>query len=305
MAVAVSKNANGNTSGNATSLTWSHVSDGNPLYVLVAFNSTARFATGVTFNGVALTLKARYDTAGVGLELWTLDAPASTTANVVVSASATGLILGGSFSVSGGMVPSVLTADNFVGANGSSTAPTATISSRTGDLVLGLCNNATTSQTFTSGGSQSRIFTNTAANTNEHGAADTKAGAASVTMSWTLGTTGVWGVALISIPVSSAASTVRVSQEAAELFGSGAKEARVSQEAIELFGSGSKAVRTSQVAIEVFTPNSVSPQRVSQFALEVYGAGAKQVLVSQLAIEIFRQNVTASTSTFPALLLAG
>lgn len=273
MAVTVTKNSNGNNTSNATSLTVSHVSDGNPLWVLAAFNSSAISGSGVTFNGVALTRITSKVVGSWTLELWSLNAPAATTANIVVTASATCLMFLGGYCLSGAVNPSDFTADGFNTATATSTAPSVVVPSRVGDLVLGLVLNATSSQTFTDAGGQTRLFTNTAANGAFHGASSTAPGAASVTFAFTLGISGLWDIVGLNIASTATPSGVRTTQEVA-LAGSAGTGGVNTTEAAALVGSaGSGGVQSTQTVVLVGTPATVAPIRTTDVVALVASKG--------------------------------
>src|SRR5512136_2166382 len=93
---------------------------------------------------------------------------------------------------------------------GNGTAPTVTLSSAVGELVVdtaGIRQNTTGNQTLTAGSGQTQRYNDvsgTASNSNVRGAGSEKAGAASVTMSWTAASTGAW--AIVAAPLKPASS---------------------------------------------------------------------------------------------------
>lgn len=102
MAVAFDATANG-TVNPATSLTFAHTCTGTNLILFVCvINNNSTGASGVTYNGVALTLlDTRTDAGGNIPELWYLIAPATGANNIVISMSGSCAIAGASSSYSG------------------------------------------------------------------------------------------------------------------------------------------------------------------------------------------------------------
>jgi hypothetical protein len=96
---AISVNGTGTTTGgtNVSSLTWSHtVAAGTNRLLVVSVGHYFTFPTvgtisSITFGGVALTQKAKVSVVGDAdtHEIWTLASPAVSTANIVVTFSAT------------------------------------------------------------------------------------------------------------------------------------------------------------------------------------------------------------------------
>lgn len=90
-----------------SSLTISHASDSNPLYVLLTWFvagggvDASDAVSGVTYNGVALTRGGRSAVAGNTMEWWRLAAPASGTHNVVITLGASRRISAGVLNLSG------------------------------------------------------------------------------------------------------------------------------------------------------------------------------------------------------------
>ena len=206
----VTNSANAKSTGSVASLSFSHISDGNPLYVHIGLwnnLSGSPRRTRVTFNSVAMDCVA-VSSGGTQWvhEVWYLASPGSVTANVVITPIGSNTwISAASNNVSGGTRP-----DHFVFATGTSTTPSAAIPSAVGDLVLDLVSSDATSQTWMQGAGQTLIGSNTSANSDVKCANSSEAGAASVTMSWTLGASDAWGLSAFNIPAS--ASTVDIVQ---------------------------------------------------------------------------------------------
>jgi hypothetical protein len=289
MAVAVTALAHASSGGSVASQTLSVTATTDPLYVFVWLNSASRSLLTCLYGAAVMTRIARQTGGSWAAELWALDAPSAGTANVVATPDSSCQLWLGAVKVTGSILPSELDQTPAY-ASGSSTAPTvANANSRTGDLVVGMVASAITSQTFTDAGGQTNIFSDTAANTNNHASLSTAPGAASVTMAWTLGTTGAWGIFTISLPdVSGSPSGVRTSQVAIEDVSAGTQQARVSQLVVEDVSAGTQGVRVGQMVIEAVTPSAPSAARVGQVAIEDVSAGTKEVRVGQFCIEIVR-----------------
>ncbi len=204
--------SNGLTSSNQTSLTIAHTSDANPLYVLLSWYvgggglEDTSIVTGVTFNGVALTRFGHAAVPGQTMEAWRLAAPAATSANVVITASAARRITAGVLNLSGW--PSSLGAHTFAAAGDYAVTaqPSVTVSSKDTAEVIDWLGVNHSSQAATPGSGQSSLWSNVGTgggvgvNHDQESAGSLKAGAAgSVLMSWTLSQTDdFWGLAAIS-----------------------------------------------------------------------------------------------------------
>lgn len=115
-----------------TSLTFSHVSDGNPLFVFSA--AWQRTVTGVTFNGDALTLVGEDTTNNFRQSIWTLTAPDVATANVVIThgGSAEGMA-GAAMNIA-----NVGAAGATAFAGGTSVTPEVTVASSVDSIVVAM-----------------------------------------------------------------------------------------------------------------------------------------------------------------------
>ena len=155
------------------------------------------YPASVIYGGVALTkLVSRAGGTGV-TSLWYLLSPPSGTANIVVTfASAHNIVVG---AVSRSNVHQGIPFGNAVTAAGTSTGPaTVSVVSAAGEVVEDVLMLRNTVQTATVGASQSEHW-NAAQGTDVRGAGSSEAGAASVTMSWTLGGSCNW--AMIAVPL--------------------------------------------------------------------------------------------------------
>ncbi len=237
------------TTGAAASLTWSHTSNGDALYVAVALSSNTTTVSTVTFGGAALTYIGRSTIGTNTHEWWWKQAPSASTANIVVTPTASVRFGAGARNV---LVSDLTTPlnDLSVLATGSSTTPSITVTPvTTGGLVLDLTNSDNNNQVWTAGASQTADFAqNSEANTQHKVAGSREAGGASVTMSWTLASTEAWYISALSI-TETVASIGRATQVATEII---------------TFNPNPSLV-VSQVAVEVLTSTTIIiPPTVSE-----------------------------------------
>lgn len=198
MAVTVDSAVNStSTAFPGTSLTRSHTCSGSNI-VLIAMtraDGTNKTATGVTYNGVAMSLagsKARGDGAAP-IQIWYLVGAASGTHDIVASYSESLNLYMQSASFNGGNAVT-----NYNSAGGTSTAVSVAITSATNDMVVDFfsTNNYGTGPTV--GAGQTQI---TAADSGTIGslASSYESGAASVTMSWTISPSQEWWTSGVNI----------------------------------------------------------------------------------------------------------
>ena len=183
------------TSG-TTSLTWSHnVAAGNNRALFVGISmEDGGSSTGVTYGGVALTLVGRR-TGSHTVEIWRLLSPTVGNASVVASFGAVKRVVGGGVAFDG--VNQSTPTGTFAGATGSSNAPTVSVTSAAGELVLDVLY-GNDGVTATATGGQTAIW-NVLVGGVVRGAGGTNAGAASVTMSWSLSAATQWEIGGVSI----------------------------------------------------------------------------------------------------------
>lgn len=96
MAIAFDAVTNGGISNPVTSKTWSHTCSGSDRFLIVGTQAGASI-TGVTYNGVAMTL---IDTQGL-TKMWYLIAPATGSNSIVATAASSTYIMTGSVSYTG------------------------------------------------------------------------------------------------------------------------------------------------------------------------------------------------------------
>lgn len=189
------------TANGVLTQTWAHtVPSGNNrvLVVGLSFRAKAATVTSLTYGGVALT-KIGESRVLLGVEMWRLVAPTVGTANLVANWSVTSDLVGwsGSFTNVNQSTPT----GTFVAANNNNTTPTVAVTSATGELVIDTVSTSGNASSTTVGAGQTLICSGALSNNKNdgRGASSYKAGAASVTMSWTLGSARAWEIAAVSL----------------------------------------------------------------------------------------------------------
>ncbi len=203
MALAIEATSNSN--GSSSPLTWSHTCAGSErlLVVGVAMNpGSSGSVSGVTYNGAALTPAglAIGDASDDEVSFWNLIAPATGTNNIIVtvSGSVSGMVAGAvSFTGAhqtvplGGLVTNSASSDPFA---------SVTASSEAGGIVVDMVS-WTLGETASAGSGQTS-HVNASGGGSVLGAGSTKAGAASVLMSWSLSNAVHWCIAALPIKAS-------------------------------------------------------------------------------------------------------
>lgn len=194
------------SSGKVSSLTWSHtVGSGSDriLVVAVELRKNDQSVSSIMYGGVGGFVQAGSQVAGGHehrVDIWYKLAPAVGTANIVVTlAGGTVESVGGAMSFFN--VDQSTPMGTFAGTSGDSTTPSISLSSTTGDVVVDAVSSNGDSSTVTAGSGQTQrwnLFSGTG-DGNEFGAGSTKAGATSVTMSWTLTNANKWAIAAVPI----------------------------------------------------------------------------------------------------------
>lgn len=206
--VVESVSATPGTVSNGNSITFSHTTgSGNNRLLLVGISfyhaSSARTVSSVTFGGTSMnSVGTIYNGNGRRVAIYSLVGPAaSTTANVVVTFSGTG-VYGVASAVSFAGVDQCTPLGTFLGATGSSSTASVSPTSVAGDLVF---DTVAAGYALTVGASQTQQW-NTSAGTTIYGAASTEVAAGvTTTMSWGLGTSGTWAIGAVAVkPVSTA-----------------------------------------------------------------------------------------------------
>jgi uncharacterized repeat protein (TIGR01451 family) len=185
----------------ATNLTWSQtVNTGNNrmLIVGISLRQKASIVSSVTYGGVALTnlVSSRIKNA---VEIWGLVGPPTGTANIVVNWSGTSDMVGWSGAFTN--VDQSSPVENTGSAANGSMAPSVTLNASSGDMVVDTVSTMGDALWLTPGAGQTGICNDGIGinATDGRGASSYEAGAASTTMSWTLGASRNWDIAAVAL----------------------------------------------------------------------------------------------------------
>lgn len=203
-----SKNSGANTSLTLpiSGDTWTHTVSGDNriLIVGVSINQSNQkeSVSSITFNGRGLTsIGAAVRNNDLQTELWYLLAPETGTYNILVTLTRAARFVAGAISLNG--VDQNTPLGTFAGTSGNGNTPSVTVSSEEGGLVVDMMGFATSSYTATAGAGQTQqwaeVTTNGTASNNVRGYSSTEAGAASVTMSWTISTGTKWAISAVPV----------------------------------------------------------------------------------------------------------
>lgn len=218
--VAVDSTSTGSAANPFTSLTFSHTTgSGADRFMLVGIsyeddNTAGLSVTGVTYSGQALTFVGRQASSQeVVCEIWRLTNPPSGAANVVVSVSGSGTgdsLYAGAITYTGvnQSTPLGTLATNL----NTSTTASATVASAVGELVFGvLALDDGRTATNTAGQTERWNGRTESGDDGVRAAAATKAGAASTTVTWTVGS-DAWSVCAVPIKPASVPTTTTFTQ---------------------------------------------------------------------------------------------
>ena len=186
------------------SISWSHTVSGNNRLLIVGVSirngggQTVLDPDGVTYGAQSLTKIGAIDNGtNVRVEMWYLVAPltGTDTVTVTLAASATARFAAGAISLTnvdqGTPIIGGLTSNT-----GNDDSPTVAVSSASGELVVDTLASMNDSEA-TAGAGQDRQWSPTTVSV--RGAGSTEPGAASVNMSWTLGTASQWAIGAIRV----------------------------------------------------------------------------------------------------------
>ena len=199
-------NTSSSSSGNVQvpSLTWSHVSSGTDRLLLVEVSTEeAAVITGITYNGIALTLGVANSDAGSNLrsEIWYLISPPVGTYNIIVSLSPNAYISAGAETVVNVDTSSPI--GNTQTASGSDNTPTQTlVTGFTNSLVFDSLATALTPILYVVGPGQSENWSITANGNTRQGASSVEQAGTTpdnVVMDWTMTQSTDWVVSSIEI----------------------------------------------------------------------------------------------------------
>jgi hypothetical protein len=206
--------SDGFTVGVDTTLTISHTSDANPLYVLLSWYVAAGgtdatdVMDGITYDGVALVRGGRQAVLGQTMEWWRLGTPSVGTADVVLSLNASRRVTAAVLNLSGW--PTAI-ADHTFAADGALTnPPSVDVDSRVGAEVIDWLAFNDEAQDVTIGAGAAELWNQEGESVTPGGttgdqrsAGSLRSGAApDVTVSWTgTITSEYWGLAALSFTV--------------------------------------------------------------------------------------------------------
>ena len=209
----------------STSLTWLHTVSGKSRLLIVGVSlrkNDKTYVSGVTYGGTALTQLGSQAGGGADMEaqIWYLKAPATGTANIVVSLSNTVTLVAAGISFVG--VHQTNTFGTPAGAQATDTSPSVTVSSAANEVVIDVLAAAGDAGTPTEGSGQTAQWNDAtgAAAADVVGAGSTEAGASSVPMSWTLPNSKKWAVYAVPIKPTTISGTV-YTDEGSTNIGSG------------------------------------------------------------------------------------
>ena len=193
------------TAANATTLTFSHTvgAAGADRLLIVAVSIDNRAVSGVTYNAVAMTSVGSAQQGKQISHMWQLVAPATGANNVVVTCSNNGVDIV-AVATSYTLVDQTTPLGTAATATGTSTTASVTVTSATGELVVDSV--SSNLGTLTVGAGQTARG-NGVAGDNQGGLSE-EAGAASVVMSWTIGSSSAWASVGVSLKGAVAGTTV-------------------------------------------------------------------------------------------------
>ncbi|HSX28216.1 MAG TPA: hypothetical protein VLF60_02090 [Candidatus Saccharimonadales bacterium] len=208
---AVGPSSAGTGTANTTSITWNHTCTGSNLLLVVGVgvgSGLATTTTSVTYNSVSMTSagKVYSDNQTDGyVELFYLAGPATGSNAVVVTCSVAKDLTGGSMSFTG--VDQSTPVTNAVTAFGTGTAPSVTVTSASGNVVIDA---AVSGSAFSSSGQTLRWNKNLNVTSGAGNSAQSTAnGASSVTMSYTT-PSDWWGIVGANIVAGATSTTPSV-----------------------------------------------------------------------------------------------
>ena len=170
-------------------------SGANLLVAAFSWRDSGVTITGVTHNGNALTAVAAKieNTQGSSCQLWYMVSP-SGSADVVASFSGSyGNVQMGAITASGVDTGSPLLGSNTAISGAGSTTPSVNVSSAANGLVVDCVATRSGTPTFAAGGGQTEYYEHLT-DFSAGGAGSYEAGSATVTMSWTLGSSQPWAI---------------------------------------------------------------------------------------------------------------
>jgi hypothetical protein len=192
-------------------LIWNHTvtSESNRILIVgMSLSDGNKTGLTVTYGGLPLTRIGVHNGSGSTpnrVELWYLINPPTGTAPIIVTLSGLVKAVGGSVSLSG--VDQISPLGSFVSDHGTSNAPSVSVPSAPGDVIVDTFSGDGTVISATPGSGQAGLWNmqTGAGGGDVVGGGSVKPGGATATMSWTLGAGGRW--ALAAVPVHPATCT--------------------------------------------------------------------------------------------------
>ncbi len=280
LAITSNSTSTSSTTAATNSLIWAHtVNSGSNSVLFVGLSiDNGATATGVTYGGQAMTLVGRSAGSGTA-ELWCLVAPALGTANIVVTVGSSQKVVGGAVAFDG--VDQTTPTGAFASTGGTSTMPSMNVSSASGDLAIGvLFGNDGVTATEGAGQATQWTFVTGGGSGNPRGVGSTEAGAASVTLSWTLSASVQWQVGGVTIKAAaaSAAPTLANLSGDTSAYNVGSAASVIEQGANATVADVDSANFDTGALTVSFAAGGVNTQDV--LAVRNQGSGAGQIGVS-------------------------
>jgi hypothetical protein len=198
LAVVFDNASSSTTNGANTTLTFSHTTSGSDraLGVGVSINIPDN-PDSVTYNGVSMTMETSIELDdGDNSSLWKLENPASGAHDVVVTVPSACGIVAGAVSVTGADQVDCISNSNQ--AKGTSTSPSVTVTSATGELVMANIMSFNNVTWTPEGTEDERWDLDEAGGVNCNGWGATDDGASSVTINPTQSSSVEWGICAMS-----------------------------------------------------------------------------------------------------------
>jgi hypothetical protein len=187
---AVSSSSVANNAG--TTLSWTHTPIGTPTAVAVSFQRFNGTVPGVTYGGNSMTLARDQAFGGSNVDIYGLPNPPAGAQTVVITCGGTAnYIQAGAVTVTGSNISTAFDASNS--ASGSSTAPSVSVTSLTGEFVIDVVGTESSPPSETPGGGQTLRWGPLTVSANVASGSSAPAAAGSTSMLWTLGSSVAWG----------------------------------------------------------------------------------------------------------------
>lgn len=279
------------TGSSVGSLTFSHTvgAGGVDRLLIVSVSIDNRTVSGVTYGGVAMTSVGSVQNGAQISHMWRLIAPATGANNVVVT-------------MSGGGVDIIAVATSYTGVNqatplgtpatatGSSVTASVAVASATGEIVVDSV--SSNLGTLTVGALQTQRGNGVGGD--NQGGSSTEPGDASVTMSWTIGSSSAWASVGVSIkPVAVSTTLATGTDPPATTVAPGAGATDVNNFTFQT-SSGTDAI--TSVTVNLSTNSGIGTLAITDSANTVLGSTASPVTGSNtITVTGLTAGVTATT----------